>query len=245
MLPFLDFWYTEHALALVWAAATLLALWYCRKGNWRRHPFILPCLGAVVATYGLLVLASVGMGKFPVFGRTARQLIPWLCFASAYGISRAFHQGSRCRIALAVGCVALAIQAGFNMSGPFRMHFPLDVRQAVYARYGAVADDFSFNGPENNIGFVRDFDIISGRQISASSPYVLVNAGILYPLVSLKVPISGEVMFSVPYPYTYRPLQYEGLSPQMRDLLPKGDYSMRLIRRTTQSGNSHKSPNQP
>jgi hypothetical protein len=245
VVPFFYFWYTEHSLALVWAAATLLALWYCWKDHRRKHSFVPLCLGALGASYGLLVLASVGMGAFPVFGRMARQLVPWLCFASAYGVSRAFHEGSRYRIALATGCAALAIQAGFNMSGPFRMHFPLDVRNAVYARYGAVAYDFSFNGPENDISFVPDLDNTSERQISESSAYVLVNAEVLYPLVSLKEPVSGDVVFSVPYPYTFRPFQYEGLSPQMRDLLGKGDYSMRLIRRSTHSDNAKESPNQP
>jgi hypothetical protein len=53
------------------------------------------------------------------------------------------------------------------------------------------------------------------------------------------------VVFSVPHPYAYKPYQYEGLSQRERGLLLQGDYSMRLIRRPTQSGNSQQSPNQP
>ena len=236
VLPFVYLWYTEHALAFVWAVGTLLALYYyCKTDNSRRNPFILMCLAAVLAIYGSLALPSVAMEKITVSGRLIRQLIPWLCFASAYGISRAFHQGSRYRIALAAVCAALVIQAGINMSHPFQQRFPADIQQTVHSQYGEVNYDVTFNGPDD----------LNAGHIPASSPYVLVNAEFLYPLLSWKPPISGDVVFSVPHPYAYKPYQYEGLSQRERDLLLQGDYSMRLIRRPTQSGNSQQSPNQP
>jgi len=234
VFPFLYLWHTEYAVALAWAATTLLALWYCRTEDWRRRPFIPLCIGAIVATYGLLVLGSVGLGVFVVMGRSVRQLVPWLCFTSAYGIARAFHQGSRYRIALAAICVGLVTQAAYNMSHPFRQRFPAEVRQAVHSRYGNVDYDVSFHGPP-----------VDGSQASPFSTYVLVNAQMLYPLLSWKAPFSGDVLFSVPHPYAYPPYQYEGLNPRERDLLLQGDYSMRLIRRSPQPGNSQQSPKRP
>jgi hypothetical protein len=219
VLPILYLWDTEHALALTWAAATLLALWYFCKDN-RRPSFVVFCIATILATYGLLVLGSVGIGKFVVYGRLVRQMIPWLCFTSAYGIARLFQQGSKYRNALVTGCIALVIQAGWNMSYPLRQVFPADVRRTVDAQYGSVNYDVSFNGP-----------VMDGSPNSVPSPYVLLNAQFLYRLLSWKAPISGEVLFSAPHPLAYRPYQYEGLDPRKRDLLQHGDYSMRLIRR--------------
>jgi hypothetical protein len=121
------------------------------------------------------------------------------------------------------------------MSHPFRQRFPADVQRTVHSQYGDVNYDVTFYGPD---------DLNVGR-IPVSSAYVLVNAEFLYPLWSWKAPISGDVVFSVPHPIAYKPYQYEGLSPRERALLLQGDYSMRLIRRPAQSGNSQQSPNQP
>jgi hypothetical protein len=188
-----------------------------------------------VATYLLLALPSVAMEKIVVTGRAVRQFIPWLCLVSGYGISRAFKPGSRYRIALAAICAALAVQAGINMSHPFEMHFPAEIQQIVHSQYGEVNYYVTFNGPD---------DLNAGRP-PVSSPYVLVNAEFLQPLLSLKAPISGDVVISMPHPYSYKPYQYEGLSHRERDLLLQGDYSMRLIRLPTQPGNSQKAANQP
>jgi hypothetical protein len=234
-LPELYLWDTEHAIAVVWAAGVLVALWYCRKDGWHKRPFILFCLAAVVVTYMMLVVGSVGMSKFVVYGRLVRQLIPWLCLASAGGIGRVFHnlgrvQTSTRRIAAAlVGCAILIIQAGYNMSQAFRQHFPTDVRRMVYSRYGRVDYEVSFTGARVHQALLPgSLDL---RQADPSSAYVLVNTEELYPLRSWKPPISGDVLFSIPHPYAYRPYQYEGLSPRERNLLLQGDYSMRLIRR--------------
>ena len=227
VLPFLYLWHTEYAVALMWAAAALLALWYLRTDN-SRSRFIPLCLGAALATYGLLALGSVGLGKFVVYGRSVRQMIPWLCFVSGYSLARAFHQAPRYRLALLAGCAALVIQAGFNMSHPFRQIFPAEVIRTVYSRYRDVAQDVSFQGPSP-----------PNQRGSASSAYVLVNAQLLYPLLAWKPVIPGDVLISVPHPYAYRPYQYEGLSPRERDLLQHGDYSMRLIRRFPAAGDSH------
>lgn len=236
VFPFVYLWYTEHALAIVWGVATLLALYfYFKTEKSQRSPFILLCLAAVVATYLLLALPSVALEKITVTGRAVRQMIPWLSISSAYGISRAFQPGSRYRVALAAVCAALAVQAGFNMSHPFQMHFPSEIQQIVHSRYGEVNYYVTFNGPD---------DLNAGRP-PASSPYVLVNAEFLQPLLSLKAPISGDVVISMPHPYFYTPYQYEGLSPRERDLLLQGDYSMRLIRLPTPLGNSQQSANRP
>jgi hypothetical protein len=227
VLPFLYLWHAEYAVALMWAAAALLALWYLRTDN-SRGPFVPFCLVAALATYGMLAFGSVGLGKFVVYGRLVRQIIPWLCFVSAYSLARVFHQGSKYRLTLLAGCAALVIQAGFNMSHPFRQIFPAEVIRTVHSRYGDVSYDVSFQGPSP-----------PNQRGSASSAYVLLNAQLLYPLLAWKPVIPEDVLISFPHPYAYRPYRYEGLSPRERDLLQHGDYSMRLIRRFPVAGSSH------
>lgn len=223
ILPVIYLWGTEHLLLVVWIGASLLALWYCWVDRQDR-PFAVWWVAAVVGIYLVLMAGSVGFGRFVVFGRLVRQLIPFLCLSSAYGISQFFRQASRCRVILVIGCAALAIQTGWNMRQPLQLRFPEEVRRTVYAEYGEVNYAVSFNGPK-----------VLGGAPSKPSPYVLINAQFLYPLRSRRDAVLGEVLLSVPHPIQYRPYQYEGLNRKERALLRSGDASIRLVKRLSES----------
>jgi hypothetical protein len=74
-------------------------------------------LSLLLGTYLFLALPS-HLHIVVVYGRTARQLIPFLCLAAAYGISRLPKPAAAAVLLLVVA------QFAFNISVPLRQHFP-------------------------------------------------------------------------------------------------------------------------
>jgi len=104
--PALYLWDSERLTLIIWVVLAVLAI---------RRAWLWVSLG--VATYLLLALASHAH-LFVVYGRTARQLVPFLCLAAGYGLTRLPKPVS------AVVLLLVAAQFAFNISVPFRQHFP-------------------------------------------------------------------------------------------------------------------------
>ena len=75
-------WHSEHTLLLVWALGIGLLL------ASRLERSVLYWLLLVVAMYLLLVLGSVVLQKFVVYGRSMRQLVPFICLLAAAGLMK-------------------------------------------------------------------------------------------------------------------------------------------------------------
>ena len=104
--PALYLWDSERLTLIIWVVLAVLAV---------RRAWLWVSLG--VATYLLLALASHAH-LFVIYGRTARQLVPFLCLAAGYGLARLPKRVS------AVVLLLVAAQFAFNISVPFRQHFP-------------------------------------------------------------------------------------------------------------------------
>ena len=75
MLPFSSFWYSEHLLILLWAVALLFGLWDFAVGS--RKEAVIFAVSGIIFIYGTLVVFSVLLEKFVVYGRLARQMVPF------------------------------------------------------------------------------------------------------------------------------------------------------------------------
>jgi hypothetical protein len=105
-LPALYLWDCERLILIVWIVLAVLA--FRRSWLW---------LGLLLGTYLFLALPS-HLHVVVVYGRTSRQLIPFLCLAAAYGISRLPKPAAAAVLLLVVA------QFAFNASVPLRQHFP-------------------------------------------------------------------------------------------------------------------------
>jgi hypothetical protein len=105
-LPWLYLWDTERLILIVWIVLAALAI--RRAWLW---------LALVLGTYLFLALPS-HLHVVVVYGRTARQLIPFLCLAAAYGVSRLSKPVAAVVLLLVVG------QFAVNISVPLRQRFP-------------------------------------------------------------------------------------------------------------------------
>jgi len=223
-LPWAYLWHAEHALLICWLvafAAVLCAL--ARRRYIARYAMAWVWMAAAV--YLLLALSSVALHRFVVYGRSARQLVPFLCMIGGFGGARF------CEIARAnakpwifeLGVLALVIQAAWNFRLPLRQWFPPDVKRVVVVEYGEFSQALTVEGP-----IIKDEQATS--PVSGSSArYVLLNAQYLAPVRGLKEAPRGRVLLRFSHPTQFLPHQYEEFTPGERKILRQADITIRLI----------------
>ena len=196
-LPLAYLWHSEHAIALLWAMALVYAVWRLLRGE-RAAVFVLGIAGSSLVYLGL-VLMSVGLERMVVYGRQARQLVPFACVVTAAVLARTWTASPRGRAAVAALLAGIAVQAAANFSRPLTQVFP----------------------PE----FKRLAEPVAAR---ANAPTLLLFAELIYP-VPAPVPAVGPTLLARPHPLQFLPYQYEGYTPEERAALRGADIRMRLV----------------
>lgn len=214
-------WHAEHGLLALWLAATLFVA--LGGASWRTdgRAAAWQWLGGAVFVYVGLAMTSAVLHVFVVMGRQSRQVVPFLCLATAATIIEVYRRWTwrPWMVALATG--VLVVQVGANFATPIRQRFPRDVVSEITAKYGPVDHALSLEGPPLN-------------NPHAESRWVLLNAQHLYhPRTEAPAPPGVELM-RFPHPLEFLPYQYEGFEPMERQVLRRFDISMRLIDRGVQ-----------
>ena len=201
-LPFEYLWHAEHGLLLVWAAASGWALWRAVRRD--MTPRIVAGLAGALFVYAVLTISSVWLERFVVYGRLARQFVPFLCLLGA-AMLVAMRQSPRgwIRAAAAILLLAVPLQAALNFVGPLRQSFPAE--------------------------FVRAASREHESQRGAAET-VWVNTAHIYPRPGgIDLPPRYDVIREARHPLEYLPYQYEGYTPQDRESLRAADLRMRLL----------------
>jgi hypothetical protein len=201
-LPFEYLWHTEHLLLVAWLAAAGWSFVLIARGGVSAREQV-GLLGLAIV-YGCLVSSSVVLHVFVVYGRLARQMLPFLCLVAAARLEvlrTAERRGPR--VIFAGVMVVLLVQAGLDFRGPLGQVFPREFVQRA-SRYANC-------GPQ--YGSV-----------------LAVNADSHHPLpVPVALPPRYVVLEEAPHPREFLPYQYEGTSPAERRLLRHTDIRMRLV----------------
>ena len=136
-----------------------------------------------------------------MYGRLARQLVPFLCLLTGAALERAFASGSAAMARLARAAVlALLVQAAMNFLAPLGQSFPAE--------------------------FVRD-----ARRDERYVPGVmLVHTRHFYPTPEpVALPAHYSILKEASHPLQFPPYQYEGLTASERGALRATDISMRMV----------------
>ena len=151
----------------------------------------------------LFVWVSV-FNLFVVYGRLARQLVPFFCLLTASVLVRAWDaRPAAQRSGLAVVASAfLAVQSLVNVTQPLRQQFPRE--------------------------FVRKVDALAAD--AGASELTTVYAHHIYPVPEPFTMAPGaRVLALAPHPLQYLPYQYEGFSRAQRQQLRSTDIRMRAV----------------
>jgi hypothetical protein len=198
-LPFCYLWYSEHFLVLLWAVALVYSLRECARGR-RSEAMIFGLLG-IFFIYGTLVVFSVVLEKFVVYGRLARQLVPFCGILAALFLERLWTSTPKGRFLVMVVLAAAVFQAAVNFQQALTQVYPVEFRR-----------------------------LASEAEVpTAAGEYKLLCADLIINLESLPVKESGKIIIQKRHPLQFLPSQYEGLTPDQRSKLRTNDISMRLI----------------
>ncbi|HZZ19210.1 MAG TPA: hypothetical protein VFE25_07575 [Opitutaceae bacterium] len=215
-LPWEYFWNSEGCLGAV-VVALIACAWVSssRLGRPRASRLVFGLAGAALV-YALLVVFSVGLNFFVVYGRTVKPIVPFLCIAGGCALAQLLGERRTIRILVATGFVA----GGILMAVPhFTFIFPREVEVYVLRNFGNPKRTLSVSG-----SIYIPLAVPVGRPDLA-----LVNDQILYPIKDFIGYPEGRTLFSVENVLDYRPFQYEGHTPRQRKILRDRDISVRLI----------------
>lgn len=218
--PWEYLWDTEHGLLLVWGIGALAIIWLAigRRGVAPTRGAL--WLGVAISIYLALAIPSTGLGKFVVYGRLVRQLVPYLCLATAFSLNFFAEHWEPKRHWVSLAVILLVAQVAFNFRQPLLQQFPLDVERMVIETFGRVGRAITIEGP----GLV-------GYECCFTPRYFLINAQNLYPVRDhnkKKLP-AGKTVFQVEHPLQFIPYQYEGADAYGRALFQSADLRIRLV----------------
>jgi hypothetical protein len=198
-LPFEYLWHAEHGLLVVWIGSIALCVIAARQWQSLTAPRVQAGLLGLLSVYAALALSSTVFHAFVVYGRLARQLVPFFCLVSAFVLARLW-QSRRVvlRSVVPLTIVLLIAQSASNFREPLRQTFPDDLEH----KYGPSGT--------SRLTWVNVEHIYpEPRRIVLPDDYVLVH--------------------QAPHPLQFLPYQYEGYTPEQRQRLRSTDIRMRLI----------------
>jgi len=217
-VPWAYLWHAEHGLLFVWIAAALFVVLGRADWNGPRRQTATTWVLAATFVYLGLGAASAVLHAFVVMGRQSRQVVPFLCLATAAAAMELVER-KRWSSWIVPACVAaLVLQVGWNFRQPLLQRFPRDVISEITAKYGPVDFDNTIQGPPLTHDHVE-------------SQWVLFNAQHLYHPRAPRPPLPASLIevMRFRHPLEFLPYQYEGLEPMERQVLRGNDIAIRLV----------------
>ena len=129
-LPFEYLWHAEHGLLIVWLASLGWCLVTVR--HWSASPLVRVGLTGLLAVWAALAVTSTAMHVFVVYGRLARQLVPFFCLLAACMLGRVWMSQRRVvRALVPATLVVLTAQSVANFQQPLKQTFPDDLERTI------------------------------------------------------------------------------------------------------------------
>jgi hypothetical protein len=199
-LPFAYFWYTEHIVIVILGALAFLAALRVRKGP---AGYTIFWLAGILFVYMCLVVPSVFLNYFVVYGRLARQMMPFLVLLSAEGLASLEQRVPLGKGIIGVIMAVIFVQAAWNFTESYNLAYPREFvaeAQARFPKFEFSSKRFAFGAPvlcQNN-GFIME-----------NAKY--------YVDPPEEVPhVQGQLLMSAQHPSNFRPYQYDGDPPSTR-----------------------------
>jgi hypothetical protein len=216
-LPWAYLWNAEHGMLLLWIAAAAFVAFDRRTWVPGRRRTAAVWLIVAALIYLGLAFCSALLHLFVVMGRQVRQMVPFLCLASAAVIAELLERRRWPAWLLPACATAFALQVAWNFHQPLQQRFPRDVVSEIEAKYGPIDFDNSIEGPP----LAREH---------VASRWLLLNAQHLYHARAPRpLPPTGVEVMRFAHPLQFRPYQYEGSEPMERQVLRSNDIAMRLL----------------
>jgi len=141
--------------------------------------------------------------SFVVYGRLARQLIPFVVLLSAQGLIQIENRLISSRLVTMLILLVIFIQAAWNFSESYKLNYPREFVTEAQSKFPG----FEF----------------SSKRLAFGAPVICQNNG--YVMESAKyyvtppdsIPqVQGQLLLSAPHPENFLPYQFDGDTPAIR-----------------------------
>jgi hypothetical protein len=204
-------WSAERISALLWAAALLafiLLAMRADKGARRRG---LVWTASIVALFVILVVGSNVLHKFVVYGRLARQVVPFCALLVGWIAARVFRERASSwgeRLAL----LALLASGASSMVQPLKQDFPAPFRTHAHK----VMADYRRTHAADEARTPSQFRVLYDYFIWPNPNEAPFSA-------------RSEVLLNHPHPFTWPPYLFEGFNHEQRKKIEQTDIGMKLV----------------
>ena len=201
-LPFEYFWHTEHAVIFILGALSITAIITQFKDP--RSDTQL-WTGGILFIYLCLLIPSVFLQYSVVYGRLARQMIPFLSLLSAQGLVQIENRAVSGRRITMLILGIIFIQAAWNFTYSYNLAYPREFvtkAQAKFPKFEFSSKRLAFGAPvicQNN-GYV-----IESAKYYVDPPEVIPQ-------------VQGQLLLSASHPSNFLPYQYDGDPPATRHI---------------------------
>jgi hypothetical protein len=199
-LPFAYFWHTEHGVILILGALSMVAI--VRQFS-QPSPATKLWAAGCLFLYLCLLIPSVVLHSFVVYGRLARQLIPFVVLLSAQGLMHIENRVVSGRTLTLFILLVVFIQAAWNFTFSYNLNYPREFvaeAQSRFPRFEFSSKRLAFGAPV----------------ICQNNGYVMESAK-YYVTPPERIPqVQGQLLLSAPHPENFLPYQYDGDTPAIR-----------------------------
>lgn len=242
-IPFIYLFYAEYHLSLVFTLGIFVFLFHIAINGKKTVENYLWAL-VIVMIYMVLFFQSTIMNSMVVYGRTVRQMIPFICLVSAQGLIFITARLSDRLPFLRVNYFAIIVcfvclTAIPNFITPFMQWFPRDVIREVSKIHKQIefqnTIDFPLNGIFDRLdqppfsNYTNGSYLTLNSQIELLKKPLLLNVNYFYPIAPKTNTFNGKLIWQTPHPAQYKPYQYEGYTPYERFLLKSINISIQLL----------------
>lgn len=213
-IPFEYFWHAEYSVILI---LSLLAILAVIRSPAEQKPLVAVWASGVLLIYLCLFVSSVMLREFVVYGRLARQMLPFLMLLAANGLTQldlsrlAPYRLTRILLVLAVA------QASWNFLLSYRLSYPRQITEELQAEFPG----FEFSTKRLAFG---------APTLCQSGGYAMENAKYFLQAPESTQQISGKVLWEAAHPLNFLPYQYEGYTSQQRQEFREQKLQMRFYK---------------
>lgn len=216
--PWEFFWHAEFLMALTWLAGIIATLVFAMRADGPARRRGLFWFSAVLLLYVLLAMFSTGLHRFVIYGRTARQMVPFAALAIAAGYEELSSRVQLTPQRSTLAGLLVVLLALINFQSAFLVQYPREIRAQVARQFGPAKDALTTDGTP-----------LASKPKPGNLPLVLVNAQHLFRFKGIAPPPEGTELLRAAHPLTFEPYLYEEFGPVQRAMLRSADISIRLI----------------
>ena len=217
-------WLTENLYSILLLFFLILSTCYCKFSDYRKLNFKTIGVTYLIIIFGAFIICTEVIGSFVLYGRTIKQIIPYLCLACSFSLCNLMRSVStKTSISISLTLALITLCVSFNNH--------LKVLEIVYPK----------NFKEKAVLITPDFQEISSfigvkvqklEKPNIEKKFSLVNAQYLVPpLIEIKNIPQGKVILEETHPYfAFKPYQFLHYNDIERSLINTHKPTMKLIR---------------